>query len=105
MENHQCTQEHIQSPNAPTRAAPHCESPAPQHCLNKGKVRNAHVEVAKSLLELFSIYSVSTCWWVLIIICKKAKKWIFSAGGKSEILVRRKKEEILMWVFQLYKVH
>lgn len=59
-------------------------------------------------MELFGTYSVSTGWWGLIILGekkKKAKNLMFSAGGKSEILVRRKKEEILTWVFQLYKVY
>lgn len=44
-------------------------------------------------MELFGTYSASTGWWGLIIFGekKKAKNLMFSAGGISEILVRRKK--------------
>lgn len=57
VKNHRGTQEDTQNPKAPTRAAPHHESPVPLHCLNKGKLRNVPVAVATTALwHLFCLY-------------------------------------------------
>lgn len=83
--------EHTQSLKLPTQADPHHGSPAPQHCLNKGKLRNVPVEVAcRAVWHLFYLYRLVGFNYFLGG-KKRGKKLMFSAGGKSEILVRRKK--------------